>query len=453
MGDLIGGIYVNFAICLGHKEEYDDAIKAINQCIVIHPTYYKAYSTLGVLYGLIKEYENAIAQYEYALTLRMSDENKKDIQKRIKQIKQQQIEEEEESESYIDCDYQIESDEYDDKAKQSSQQKSVHKKKVNGRGVKGTSLDERIMDTSLMSSVQLKAYNERSTNVNGFYYRFNVEGEQQIKGDWSQTEDKLFKKLAIKKGVNCQWGLFSKSIPGRVGYICSNYWKKLIKDGAVKDENYVIASKNGKEVRRFLKKKEVMEMEEAKNNPNFFDDFRRYQFTVFEDPSGTFKNLPCQHPKAPIKRQNVNQMKVKKVKKKRKRNRASSQSVQIVDDYDFDNDEDFDINMETSNNKKERKKRRKEKKKRKKERKERKRKQKRKRVNDEFLCPINFTLMTDPVIVRQSGWTYDREAITEWICANGTDPNTRAVTSVDDLIPNRALLKAIENWKKDAGHV
>ena len=37
-----------------------------------------------------------------------------------------------------------------------------------------------------------------------------------------------------------QWGSFSKNIPGRVGYQCSNYYRTLIKSGEVVDENYMM---------------------------------------------------------------------------------------------------------------------------------------------------------------------------------------------------------------------
>lgn len=46
-------------------------------------------------------------------------------------------------------------------------------------------------------------------------------------------------------GVNGQWGIFSRAIPGRVGYQCSNFYRQLIESGKVHDPNYVVDS-NGK---------------------------------------------------------------------------------------------------------------------------------------------------------------------------------------------------------------
>ena len=40
-----------------------------------------------------------------------------------------------------------------------------------------------------------------------------------------------------------KWGMFSKSIPGKVGYQCSNYYRTLIKSGEVEDSNYMTDEK------------------------------------------------------------------------------------------------------------------------------------------------------------------------------------------------------------------
>eukprot|EP01084_Bolivina_argentea_P129150 228138_1 len=125
-----------------------------------------------------------------------------------------------------------------------------------GRGESGTSLDDRVMDMSKMSAVQKKAWLERKEKPNAFYYRFNANGEKQASGEWNNYEHKEFMERVMEFGVNFEWGIFSKVINGRVGYQCSNYWRKLMDDGYVKDENYVMEKgKNGKMKRRQLKKK------------------------------------------------------------------------------------------------------------------------------------------------------------------------------------------------------
>lgn len=41
--------------------------------------------------------------------------------------------------------------------------------------------------------------------------------------------------------VGSSWGLFSKVMPHRVGYQCSSYYRKLLKDGVLSDASFVVA--------------------------------------------------------------------------------------------------------------------------------------------------------------------------------------------------------------------
>ena len=41
-----------------------------------------------------------------------------------------------------------------------------------------------------------------------------------------------------KYGEIYQWGIFSQAIPGRVGYQCANYYRKLIDNGEIIDDNF-----------------------------------------------------------------------------------------------------------------------------------------------------------------------------------------------------------------------
>ena len=38
--------------------------------------------------------------------------------------------------------------------------------------------------------------------------------------------------------------MFARTIPGRVGYQCSNYYRLLIKEGIIIDDNYYIDKNN-----------------------------------------------------------------------------------------------------------------------------------------------------------------------------------------------------------------
>ena len=108
-------------------------------------------------------------------------------------------------------------------------------------------LDELIKN---WSGARIKAWNNRERNENQYYYRFNAPGERQGEGKWSEQEHELFMATmeSVKKGElkdaagnavpMYQWGSFSKSIPGRVGYQCSNYYRSLITQNKLEDENY-----------------------------------------------------------------------------------------------------------------------------------------------------------------------------------------------------------------------
>ena len=81
-------------------------------------------------------------------------------------------------------------------------------------------------------------------------------------------------------------GIFSKVIPGRVGYVCSNHWKKMVKDGDVKDLNaYFVDGKP-----KFHRNPKSMRIS---------NEFRRFAVVVVRDPSKVFKNLPQRHPNHP----------------------------------------------------------------------------------------------------------------------------------------------------------
>jgi U-box domain len=66
---------------------------------------------------------------------------------------------------------------------------------------------------------------------------------------------------------------------------------------------------------------------------------------------------------------------------------------------------------------------------------------------DVFYCPIMCELMVDPVIA-PDGNSYERQAIENWIRANGTSPVTREAMTLAQLRPNNALYDLIQGEKK-----
>ena len=101
-------------------------------------------------------------------------------------------------------------------------------------------LDEALANESMegWSEARIRAFKIRDQNPNAYYYRFNAPGEQQRNGGWSEEEHQMFMARLKECGADGQWGIFSMAIPGRVGYQCSNYYRKLIDSGQLHDQNY-----------------------------------------------------------------------------------------------------------------------------------------------------------------------------------------------------------------------
>ncbi|NXU46566.1 WSDU1 protein, partial [Drymodes brunneopygia] len=66
-------------------------------------------------------------------------------------------------------------------------------------------------------------------------------------------------------------------------------------------------------------------------------------------------------------------------------------------------------------------------------------------VPDEFLCPITRELMNDPVIATD-GYSYEREAMENWISNRRSSPMTNLPLHSPTLTPNRTLKMAISRW-------
>jgi hypothetical protein len=130
------------------------------------------------------------------------------------------------------------------------------------------------------SEARIKAYKMIGINPNTYYYRFNAPGEKQRNGAWNPEERKLFMERLAEVGADGQWGIFSMTIPGRVGYQCSNFYRHLLKSKQIIDPNYIIDGKTmhylfGKKdgqvgtIRRHNRhphKKKVINLEEALSN-------------------------------------------------------------------------------------------------------------------------------------------------------------------------------------------
>jgi hypothetical protein len=63
-----------------------------------------------------------------------------------------------------------------------------------------------------------------------------------------------------------------------------------------------------------------------------------------------------------------------------------------------------------------------------------------------FLCPITHDIMRDPYIVAETGHSYDRVSIVNWLVSNMTDPKTNHVLTSKTLLPNHTLRGAIDDF-------
>ncbi|KAL6763401.1 hypothetical protein V8C86DRAFT_1783906, partial [Haematococcus lacustris] len=67
---------------------------------------------------------------------------------------------------------------------------------------------------------------------------------------------------------------------------------------------------------------------------------------------------------------------------------------------------------------------------------------------EDFLCPITRELLNDPVIIVETGHSYERLALLQWWSSthNFTCPKTGIRLQSLMLTPNWALRSAINSW-------
>lgn len=68
-------------------------------------------------------------------------------------------------------------------------------------------------------------------------------------------------------------------------------------------------------------------------------------------------------------------------------------------------------------------------------------------VPESLICPITQEIFVHPVLA-EDGYTYEKDAITQWIEQNGTSPVTRERLSLTRLRPNRAISDAVDEFRR-----
>ena len=66
---------------------------------------------------------------------------------------------------------------------------------------------------------------------------------------------------------------------------------------------------------------------------------------------------------------------------------------------------------------------------------------------DHLLCPITRDLFVDPVILVETGQTYERSMIARWLYTNKTDPISNMELKTKKLVPNIALRHSVAEWE------
>ncbi len=71
----------------------------------------------------------------------------------------------------------------------------------------------------------------------------------------------------------------------------------------------------------------------------------------------------------------------------------------------------------------------------------------RKALHATVICPITKRIMNDPVILCNSGLSYERSAIEKWIREHNTDPETNAPLTDRRVMPNKILALLIRDLR------
>lgn len=73
-------------------------------------------------------------------------------------------------------------------------------------------------------------------------------------------------------------------------------------------------------------------------------------------------------------------------------------------------------------------------------------------VPSEYICPITMDIMRDPVVLVESGNSYERTAICTWISSGkATEPCTGEELNNVSVTPNRSLKKLIYSYMESIG--
>lgn len=68
-------------------------------------------------------------------------------------------------------------------------------------------------------------------------------------------------------------------------------------------------------------------------------------------------------------------------------------------------------------------------------------------IPDDFLDPLMYTLMDDPVILPSSHTTVDRSTIKAHLLSDTHDPFNRVPLKIEDVVPDTDMKRRIDEWR------
>lgn len=68
---------------------------------------------------------------------------------------------------------------------------------------------------------------------------------------------------------------------------------------------------------------------------------------------------------------------------------------------------------------------------------------------DEFLDPVMYTVMEDPVLLPTSNSVMDRATISQHLLNDDSDPFNRQPLKLEQLLPQPELKQKIQEWKQE----
>lgn len=235
-------------------------------------------------------------------------------------------------------------------------------------------LEQKDKEIPVSNSINTESEESSDKQSNQFYYRNKDPGEPIKTGPWTEEEKLIFLKRVQEFGVNNKWGnkfalnflifsfaemsilcyffflgLFSIAIPGRVGYQCADFYRKLLKSGELKDNkdlkdnnNYEVTTIEENEIADEVKNETRIPKKLKQNTLDSWVQYTGSSFPVMESkPAPKKKNKTTKTPKKTnakaAKSKESNEKKREKVKQKTEEKKKQEQKKKAEKQAELEN--------------------------------------------------------------------------------------------------------------------